>query len=468
MPRRALSAEDCQRLAGIIDTLDVTQKALAQSSGVGQPWLSYLIRGERITSVDVSKLQRLANRLVELTMRRREAKTLPEEQARVALDFLGRFASIPATPICRDIATPGGPISNLAVPYVEREHDSFLSRVFDRGNFDILVWGPAQSGKSTALAHLQRRAHQLGYETAWFDPQAALPGQQDKRNESDDTRAASELGELLQVKWGFERPRFGVIDGFDKLNMWLTEELIATATKPRLLILDDLSRIGRSVGGRWISRFVRHIANVRTSFHIRLSVAVGTGFRYATNFSTDLLVVSDHNWRSRLEPGWLDRDEVSAMLRSVADVNASDVSQDQAAALFAMFKGQPYLTHAAALDQKFYAAARSWSTDPSESTAASLYAHPWYRRHLVAIKFAMFGPTYKPEDADTRRLAETFVRAALPLPFASEYARKPQIDSEHLEFFTRAKLLNEQGLPTLKIYGLVALHLKSILDERST
>src|SRR5439155_24118000 len=71
-------------------------------------------------------------------------------------------------------SNPGGPIAGDARPYIGRPYDELVLNTLRQTSFTILFRGPVQSGKSTSLALLERRAHEMGVRTAWIDPQPTL------------------------------------------------------------------------------------------------------------------------------------------------------------------------------------------------------------------------------------------------------------------------------------------------------
>lgn len=457
----ALSAEDCQRFAALVDSLDVTQKVLADSADVGQPWLSYLLRGQRLTNVDATKLDKLATDLASRVTQARSNSTLAEDAVHLALKFLARFTSIGVGVPSLDISPPGGPLPASAVPYVARKHDGVLLKLLQTASTDIIVWGPAQCGKSTALALLERRARELGTETAWVDAQQVVSNHLDRGAPEIDATVALAISELLQIKWELGRPKFGLVDSIQKLNLWLVDELLSTASRSRLLIFDDLAYFGTDAALRWTKHFVRHIANCRATLSIRMSIAVGATHQFdAKNTSQEFSLSSSHHWGERVDCAWFSPSEVRTLLRTLKVNQATDLTEDSAVELFEVFKGQPYLTHAAAVQPAFWDTVRNWTLHPSDDESANrVKQQPWYRRHLAATRLAMFGPTYIPTGDEHRKLLVAFLEACTGSP------SDPRVPApEHQEFFLKSKLISSDGLPTLAIYRLFAEELKGMIN----
>lgn len=468
MSRRInLSAEDCQRFASIVRSIGLAQNSLATSAGVKQPWLSYLLRGTRRTSVDAAMVERVAAQLAKILAQyideKRFTSDLTDERAQLDLSFLGRFREGSPTPRATNIHPPGGPIASGAVPYVGREHDAIILETLRLPSFFMRVSGPVQSGKSTALALLERRAHEIGIETAWFDPQPPSAATSNDRRDADaDAESTLAASELLQARWGLEPPRRGPITTIAKLVAWLQQELAPTASRPRLLILDDLVMLGGDAAENWLSLFVRALFNYRATRGLNISVAVGMTYNFGASFARKLMFVSSVvHWQPRLEVGWLSLEQVNALLDTLRDKQATDMYHESASReLFTLFKGQPYLTHAAASDKEFRNVVQQWATNGSSASADAVRQTQWYRRHLNAIRLSLFGPTYEP-DGEAHRLIKSFAEACAA---SVSPTIRPDIDPHHGLFLTTAKLLDELGRPALGIYRLVAEDIQRIVS----
>jgi len=463
------------------DEIGLTQRELADSAGVAQGTYSNLIIGKAVRAKSARAIVAAIQRHVEQHVRRINAS--PQEQAallrdvawaiavleggsdatvpqadadpQIDLGALERFSQLTPKPL--KIHQPGGAVPSDATPYVKRAHDDLILETLGLPSVAMLVRGPSQCGKSTALALLERRLHETGIETAWFDPQ---PASSDPRPGIDseaegDAHAASALCELLQARWGLQQPRRGTINTIPKLNNWLLRELAPTASRPRLLIMDDLLALGGPAAERWLSLFVRNMVNQHaTSSGVNILVAVGLTDHFGAYFERKLILISSIvEWEQKFELGWLTRDEVGELVRQLRDKQTTELSNTttECDELFRMFRGQPYLTHAAAVHRSFREAVRQWLAEPSEDSAGSLRQLKWYRRHLSAIRLALCGPTHVP--GSEARLLITALRQACRAPSTDP---RPVSDYDHALFLKTAKLLDEDGRPSIELYRLIA------------
>jgi|GEM_PF-3055826 len=359
------------------------------------------------------------------------------------------------------IHSPGGPVAANATPYVKREHDKLILETIGRLSFTMLVRGPSQCGKTTVLSLLERTALAAGIETARFDPQPprsdASPVKYDTDTNADDADSALAASELLQAAWGLKRPRRGPINTIPKLFNWMLEELAPTASKPRLLILDDLATLGKAAAERWLSLFVRGMANQHATHGVNISVAVGLTHHFGASFERRLMQISSVvHWWPILELEWFSLEEVVELLNDLRSTGSTDLNHESdARELFVMFKGQPYLTHVAAVDKIFRDRVRQWIMKPSPDHARAIRQFLWYRRHLSAIRLALCGPSYEP-DTEALRLIAAFYGACESSPPTS------LTDPHHGLFFSMAKLLDQLGKPTVEIYRLIAEDLRAI------
>lgn len=397
--------------------------------------------------------------IIERGLDAEESVDSSENGAHFDLKVLDRLAKSSTSELVK-IHQPGGPVPADAIPYVSREHDTLILETLQLRSFAMLVRGPSQCGKSTVLSLLERKAHEKGIETAWFDPQPpssdTLPNL--KYDANADADAALAICELLQAEWGLQRPKRGMINTIPKLNNWLLEELAPTAAKPRLLILDDLVTLGGPAAERWLSLFVRAMVNRGSNRGVNISLAVGLTEHFGAYFARKLLLISSVvHWKPMLTLNWLDQQQVVQLWLDLNTKQATDVPDESALSeIFEMFKGQPYLTHAALIDKTFRDLVRDWLTTRLPSAAKAIRQVPWYRRHLSAIRLALCGPTYEP-DAEARRLIKSFGEACKPVQ-----ETPPLIDIDHGLFFRAAQLLDPLDNPALEIYRLIAEDLQGV------
>jgi hypothetical protein len=462
--------------------LELSQNELAQSADVAQGTYSNLMIGKgvraRSAKAIVAAIQHAVGQHIQRTKRTSEeaAELLRDVAWAVAvlegagnaedpegatepgpptdMKVLDRLAQqTMARPI--KIHQPGGAVPSDAIPYVARDHDKLVLATLQLPSFAMLVRGPSQCGKSTTLSLLERRAHEIGIETAWFDPQ---PPPSDsslslKYDADADAGAALAVSELLQARWGLQRPRRGPINSIAKVTNWLLEELAPTASRPRLLILDDLVTLGGAAAERWLSLFVRAMVNQRATRGVNISIAVGLTDHFGTYFARKLMLISSVvHWQPMLALGWLNHQDLVALWRDLRERQATDLEDESAlSAVFETFKGQPYLTHAALIDTKFRNLVREWQSGRLATTAEAIRQVRWYRQHLNAIKLVLCGPTYEPND-EVRNIINSFAENCK----ATSPSAWSQIDSHHGLFFSTAKLTDQLGNPALELYRLLA------------
>lgn len=440
-----LSDDDRRLLGEILDILNLDNKKLAGLSKVSEPWLSQVRKGRR-KSVDSQMLERVANVLVQSLSDSLADNKVSESRAHIALTFLSRYTAAAAALVPRKTHRPGGPVPVDAAHYIKRDADDEAMMALQDMPFTMMVAGPVQCGKSTLLARLEQKAREIGVETAWFDARLPTnPTEQKTRHQPDlNATAALALSELLQAQWGLERPRDDGPDSIPKLIHWLLKSLAPTASKPRLLILDDLSSLGTRAADDWLSLFVRKM-DTRAITRVQMSIAVGLTHQFGQDFARKLIEISSIvHWWPKIELGWLGSDEAVKLESAVTGAASEDDD------LYKLFAGQPYLTHSAAVDTDFREAVRRWTEKSTTVRARAIRNALPYKRHLTAIKFAILGPTLEP-DSGTTSLLETFIDAC--------DGRVPKDHHKEL-FLKKAKLLNDAGQPALPIYRLIAEDLR--------
>lgn len=436
-----LSDEDRRFLNEIIRVLGFTQKNLADLTDVAQPWLSQVLTGRR-RSVDGEMLEKVSARLAEDLKARKATDEFSDDQARIALDFLTRFTSVALTP--RASRPAGGTVPIDARHYVKRKDDDDSLGALQVLPFSMIVRGPAQCGKSSLLARLEFKAREIGIETAWFDPTIPIIPATDsvKQQASINAIAASDLGEYLQAQWDLDPPRDGTLDSIAKVFRWLSKALAATRSKPRLLIFDDIARLGAGAIQDWLSRFVRPMQK-EAAQGLQLSIAVGMTYQFGPEFERWLVhKSSDVYWSPRVLLDWFDSKQSDQLEQS------SGEGVFPSGSLYKFFAGQPYLTHAAAVEPSFRDAVRRWTEEQTPESAENLRSSLEYTRHLNSIKFSILGPSLEAND-DTRKLLKAFLAAC-------SQEEEVKLDADHKQFLETARLLNENGEPKLEIYKLMA------------
>lgn len=335
--------------------------------------------------------------------------------------------------------------------YIERYTDREAFHALLEWPFIMLVSGPVQCGKSSLLVRLAQGAREQDIETACFDPRlpALSPLQNEERRVLINAIAFSALSDLLQSQWGLDPPRHRAIDSVPRFLAWLLKALAPTASKPRLLVIDDLARLGAANIEDWMF-FVRAIDNAYVSGKLRMSIAVGLTTCFGANFSRRTMTIdSIAHWRPRIELGWFDRPQVAHFAVSLNN-DGRDASHNYGA-----FLGQPYLTHTAARDDDFLECVKRWIHEPSESTSQFVRETQAYRQHLNGIRFSILGPS-REATQETRALLQSFVEACSGIV--------PKEGDCRL-FLQEAKLINAADEPSLAIYRLIADDLVEPIDR---
>jgi transcriptional regulator with XRE-family HTH domain len=436
-----LSNDDRSLLREILYAKGLTQKELASRTDVTQPWLSQVLSGRR-TNVSEVALDRIATVLLEYLKRRKGEKGFSNERASAAIGLLTRFSKTAGELLRPKIFRPGGPVPVDADHFIDRDADSEALQALLEWPFTMLVSGPVQCGKSSLFVRLAQKAREQGIEAAWFDPRlpALSPLPDGEQRTEINAIAFSTLSDLLQSQWGLDPPRQGGIDSPFRLLAWLLTALAPTASKPRLLIIDDLARLGAASMEDWML-LVRAMNNSSVRGELAVSVAVGLTTCFGPNLGKRMMTISSiTQWSPWIKLGWFDRQHVTQFAFSI-NGDARDAADN-----YAFFLGQPYLTHAAARGGDLIESVRRWIDKPSESTAQLVRETQAYRQHLNGIRFSIFGPT-RESTQETRALLQSFVEAC-----SGSVPR----DGDHRLFLQSAKLINAADEPSLPIYRLIA------------
>lgn len=340
----------------------------------------------------------------------------------------------------------GGPVPVYARHYIERDADNEVLGALERRPFTMLVRGPVQCGKSSLLTRLQNRADDMGIETTWFDPSPYLApsARGEIKPANPNIKAVRALSRQLQEDWALDPPGNRAIESIPN---WLMTALKPTASKHRLLIIDDLASLGIHAGEYW-QEFIREVHNRRAG-GVQISVAVGLTHVFGLDFELRRTRFGSRvHWLPRIELGWFEESQVKRLERLVAGASPTDE-------LYNLFAGQPYLTHAAAHSESFRKSVRDWGVGVNDKSVQQVKESLFYEQHQQAILWALLGPTFKP-DAAAHKLLESFVKAC---------ATKTTLDSDHESFFQKAKLLDQNGEPLVGIYKLMAENFKQIIGK---
>lgn len=436
-----LSEDDRISFQVILDAAGMNQKRLAELAQISPGWLSQMLKGQR-KRLDSEKIERVANVLVESLTRRQTDGAFPEQRVRIALASLSRFSEVAAGALPPRTYPAGGPVPVDGAHYIHREADDEAMEALQREPFTMVVKGPVQCGKSSILARLEHRARQLGFETAWFDPRVPISPQPKPTQQATDpdSEAPLLLSELLQAEWGLEPVGDREPISIRRVVTWLGRAMSSTRSKPRLLILDDLSKLGPRGVEDW-SQFVRTMHNKRATGGPQVSIAVGVTYNFVPYFERKLFELSSVvHWWPRIELGWFDSAAAGKLVNMVTGESSMTDS------IYELFKGQPYLTHAGALDESFRSTIEHWTHDNSEGNAESVLSSQIYRRYLNALRLTVLGPTLE-ANGEALRLLDAFV---------GTLSGQTSLDRDQKLFLERAKVLTEAGTPTLSICRLIA------------
>jgi len=285
-----LSDDDRNLFIEIVEATGMSRKTLALQSEVTQSWLSQVLNGKH-TKIDSDMLNRIAHTLTKGLQECPKGGKFNQDRVTGALTFLSRFTDSAVEPPPTKIYPPGGPVPVDASHYINSTANQEVLSGLARGPFTLLVRGPVQCGKSSLLARLEKGAREIGIETAWFDPRIPVsPSPQRGSQETDVNRAAAmALSELLETQWNLELPKNSTTDSIPRLVNWMLRALGPTASKPRLLIVDDLASLGPRAAEDWLSLFFRALHNKRATGGPQLSIAVAITAHFGPAFSRRLL-----------------------------------------------------------------------------------------------------------------------------------------------------------------------------------
>lgn len=456
---------DKRMMKDIAEALGLKQKDLVARAAVKQSWLSQAL-SDRYTSVDGERLEKVARVLVEGLSTREPDDLLSKEGIKDARVFLSRFTDVPDIQKPTKTYHPGGIVDIDADFYIEREADEKVLSALQEMPFTMLVRGPVQCGKSSVLARLQRKAKEIGFETVRFEPPSLIT---DPRKSSVISEAITSLAELLQAEWNLQ-PSRKPLNTISELVRWIRGGLERTASKPRILIIDDLASLGADALEDWANYFIRPMHNERALDGPQVSFAIGVTHLYGKAFERRLLFMSSLvNWKPRLDSFEvllkgkdLDNDKVAGGINWWMDeVQVEDLEKkltggsSESRELHHVFQGQPYLTHVSITDEQFWRDVRVWLADPSEINARPIRGAQAYRQHLNAIRLSITGPTWS-ASSDSRR----FIQA---LNNVSSNDTNATLEPDDKLFLQSLKLVDKSGSLTLQLYKLIAQDLLEAL-----
>jgi transcriptional regulator with XRE-family HTH domain len=306
-----LSGDDRKQLNELSEGLSLTQAEIVKLAKVSQSWLSQVFSGYR-TSANAEMLERVVNVLMAHLKSPQQDTPLSGERVKAALVFLDHLVESPAKANVASANSPGGIVPLDASYYIERDADLQVQQALKNLPVTMIVRGPVHCGKSSLLARLEQKAIEKGIRTAWFDP-VAVPKAQHQADIS--ANAAGALCELLQQKWRLKEPRHGTTRSVTSLQNWLSEALGPTADEPRLLIFDDIAKLGAYGVEEWLSSFVREVASWQRKGRVNVSIAVGLTYHFGPNFAQRFVHSSSIvHWWPRIELDWLTSREIAKLV----------------------------------------------------------------------------------------------------------------------------------------------------------
>lgn len=435
-----LSVDDARLLREILSFVETDQRGLSEQAGVSRAWLSGVLNTEKPKSVDSGMLERLATALSG-HVKSRSTSTAPEEEhARDFLTYLSRFGTS-----SREAARTypaGGPLPVDASHYIERDADNEVLAALDRlpfTAFTTMVRGPVQSGKSSLLARLEHKAQRVGIETVRFDPRLSVLAGTSPEASTTSSEATTALAEQLRIEWTLEPPQ-DTLDTIQKLLHWLVRSLAPTAKKQRLLILDDIASLGAQSARGWLG-FVRALHNERSVSGTQVSVAVGMTHHLTPFFSQrDVLSSSSIvHWCPKIDLEWFDSDQVVRLENEITGGITKNTE------LYELFRGQPYLSHAAIIDRQFHEVVGRWIAKKAEIDARTIRKAEPFRRHSRSLLRSIFTQASE-NDNQALEVLDALKRACV-----SEDEIEPDIEL----FMNNAGLLNKEHKPAIELYCLI-------------
>lgn len=435
-----LSVDDARLLREILGFVETDQKGLSEEAGVSRAWLSGVLNTEKPKSVDVAMMERLAAALSAHVKSRSTNSAREEEHARDYVTYLSRFGT--STRDAGRTYPAGGPLPVDANHYIERRADEEVFAALDRSPFTpftTMVRGPVQSGKSSLLARLEHKAQRVGIETARFDPRLSVLAGTSTEASSTSSEATIALAEQLRIEWTLEPPQDN-LDTIQKLLLWLIRSLAPTAKKQRLLILDDIASLGAQSARAWLG-FVRALHNERSVSGTQVSVAVGITHHLTPFFSQrDVLSSSSIvHWCPKIDLEWFDSDQVLRLENKITGSRAKKTE------LYDLFRGQPYLSHAAILDRQFPEAVGRWIVEKSETDARTIRKAEPFRRHSRSLLRSIFTQASE-NDNQALEVLEALKRSC---------EGKDEIEADIELFMKNARLLNNDQEPAIELYCLI-------------
>jgi hypothetical protein len=428
-----------------------SQEKSTKKGKITKSWLSNALQEKevnekgKVNKVDSEKLSIVAGILAGYV----KVSSLPDDEIQIALENLKIYR--PSIELPSTKTRPGGIIRPGATYYVKRAAEEEILKVLQGMAQTSLITGPPQVGVSSLLSILTRRATELGIATVHYDPiTAAGIDRQQLRGQSRSERLlvfVESLYSAIQEEWGLPAEDKQVTSTID-LVRWIQRALNPTAGIPRLLVLDNLHFFGSDVIEDINSFLVRSITNKRATNGAQIRLVVGLAYSYGYSFERSLLDLSSMvAWQPRIDLSWMTYNEVKQMQEQAGGVvDPKD--------LYALLRGQPFLTHAFLHDTDFNQSLSVWIKDKSEGNSQNLRDTKPYQSHLEAIKASILGV------GDVEIIQENIIQTFQNISEGQSY-----IGDRDEEVFLEKNSMVSDGHMKIEIYALMAKDLLLCLDK---
>lgn len=460
--RIKFSDSDRDILKKALNFLDLDQSELSGKIGITQSGLSQLLGGQT-KSVGSEVFAKMIDSLVEKArLVEKDQKKAVDNQFYEIAGFLSRFSSSAKNLIPTKIFPSGEILPVNAKNYIERQFDKEILAEFQDMPFTLLVSGPAQTGKSSLLANLESTAKSKGIQTLWFDPKQEIPAGAEIKDQYELNKLLiKSFVAQLQREWKLpalasEEPLETVPD----LLNWMKTALIPTKYTPRVLIIDDLGRLGMLAAEHWLRRFVREAHNERakTGATGSMSIAIGISYGYHEGVNTaSLLISSIVYWSKEIIVDWFNKDEVKELAKKM------EIILPKGTNLYDLFGGHPYLTNVALNDKDFLDANIKWKNQMTEQNARPIRGAKPYKLLLNAARRAILGPSWDKPELNKNVLKNLFSRYKDPKFEAGKIYKQFLIDAKFLKSDNNSDNTSISK-PTIDLYRLV---IEDLIDEET-
>jgi hypothetical protein len=449
-----ITATDRELLKKTLSYLELTQKELSENLKLNPSWLSQVIKG-KITNTNEENFKTIAEFLVQRAGDFRKNKNLTDEHIYEIAGFLSRFSRSAKDLIPAKIFPPGEIIPITAKNYVERSFDEEILAAFQNDVFTLLVKGPTQVGKTSLLVNLENTAKNKGLSTLWFDPKKEIPTNAEFKNGLELNKLlVKALGLQLQREWNLPTPLFeeDSSDPLANLISWIKIALTPSKFTKRVLIIDDLGRVGATVAESWFRQIIRELQNERGKSGATESLSIAVGISYGFHEKSDTVEMLDFSmvhWSNEVSVGWFTENEVIELTRKM------EVELTKGANLHELFGGHPYLTSVALYDNDFLQANIKWNNKKSKTNADAIRQMKPYKLLLNAARRAIWGPKWDDPKAKEDFLINLYLRYK---------GRNFKNNKTYEQFLIESKFLNFDNTPTISLYHLIVEDIRNEID----